>query len=247
MECNTFVLWEQFKLFISFFIGVFVGCFLFSLIYIYFLFKNFNKNIRLKSTKNNKLNLEQVKDLIKKNQQQFRLDIKKNNNEYFDSLLRNSKNLAFEIATSFYPKSSFPYLELNINEVLILIQYIHDRLVELFDKKIICIFKLMTLRKILILKQKVLNAKNIKKFKKTNKFINFFSNTVNILNPFHWAKKLFLNQIYEVIFYKIGCAFILIVGEEVYKVYSKQIFNTNQDLDDFLQEIQQEIEKTKTK
>ncbi|MDV3164782.1 MAG: hypothetical protein Q8823_00695, partial [Candidatus Phytoplasma australasiaticum] len=82
-----------------------------------------------------------------------------------------------------------------------------------------------------------------KKIQKTNKLMNFLSTSVNIINPFYWAKKLFLQRLYHILLDKIGLAIILISGEEVYKVYSKKIFVPDQDLKLYLQNLKQELDK----
>ncbi|KND62749.1 hypothetical protein [Candidatus Phytoplasma phoenicium] len=240
------------KNFLIFFSGFFCGFFICFLIYIFCLLKNFNKKFYSLKTENNEKKYSQVNDLILKTQNQFTKDIQQKKNEFFDSLLRNSQSLALQIACDFYPNSPFPYLELTIDESLALIKYIHERIEKLFDQKIIFIFKKMTLRRIIILKQKLIDQKYIEKTKKTHKLLNICLNTVNCFNPLHWTKKLFLNKIYKTIFNKIGCAIILIVGEELYKVYSKQLFkgeqDTTQELQNFLDELRTELDaQTKVK
>lgn len=81
------------------------------------------------------------------------------------------------------------------------------------------------------------------KYRKTRKIYNVFSNTLNLLNPFHWVKTTFMKIFYDKIIFKIGCSIITIMGEEIYKIYSKKIFET-QNIDDILKELEQEIKNT---
>lgn len=235
---------KNFGIFLS---GLFCGCFICVLIYIFYLLKNFNKKFYSLKIEKDDLKYSHLKELILKTQNQFTNDIQHKKNDFFKALLHNSQNLAFQISIDFYPNSPFPYLELTIDESLVLIKYIHERIEKLFDQKIIFIFKKMTLRRIFTLKQKLIDKKYIEKTKKTNKIANICFNTINIFNPFHWAKKIFLKNVYKSIFNQIGRSIILIVGEELYKIYSKQLFKCDEDvekdLNDFLNELKTEIKQ----
>lgn len=233
----------KFQIFTAFFAGLIIGFTIFSLLYLYSVLKNLNKQKnKIKDIKNDKLSNEEMNKLIKKKQKIFRKDIKKNPNDYMPSLLNNCKNLILEASSIFYPNSPFPYLEITIEEGLTLIKYLHDRLENLFDKKIIFYFRKMTLRQIFVLKQKLIDKKYLKKYQKTNKILNFVSNTLNCFNPFHWAKKIFIKLAYSKILDKIGCAIILIIGEEIYQIYSKKMFTPTQNINDILNELEEEIE-----
>nr|WP_153368889.1 hypothetical protein [Candidatus Phytoplasma sacchari]KAB8122742.1 hypothetical protein F2B49_00740 [Candidatus Phytoplasma sacchari] len=237
----------QFRFFISFFAGLFFG-FIFSfLFYLFFLIKNFNKDFKISKVQNNDLDKKKMFSLIKETQNKFLKDIEQKNDEYIFFLFNNIKALTLKISSSFYPNSDYPYLELTIEESLALIKYIHKRIELLFEKKIIFMFKKITLRKIFIFRKKMIEKKYIRKFKKTNKLLNIFNNTINIINPFHWMKKIFLNNLYNTLINKIGCSIISISGEEIYKVYSKKIFEYEDEkkIDLFLEELQKKMDQEK--
>ena len=59
-----------------------------------------------------------------------------------------SKDLAFDIASKFYPKSKYPYLELTVDETLVLAHYVTNRLDELFKSKLLKLLRGVTLRRI---------------------------------------------------------------------------------------------------
>ncbi|KAB8121938.1 MAG: hypothetical protein BGWL_c1640 [Candidatus Phytoplasma cynodontis] len=235
----------QFRFFLSFFSGFFFG-FIFSfLFYLFFFIKNFNKEFKVSKTQNDDLDYDKMLLLIKETQKNFLKNLKKDKDEYIFFLFKNIQEMTLKVASSFYPNSNYPYLELTIEESLTLVKYIHQRIDELFNKKIIFMFKKITLRKIFLFRQKIIKKKYIRKFKKTNKILNIFTNTLNILNPFHWLKKIFLNNLYNILVNKIGCAIIFILGEEIYKIYSKKLFESNdkQNLDDFLEDLQKKIDQ----
>ncbi|WAN63617.1 hypothetical protein RS022_08180 [Candidatus Phytoplasma rubi] len=243
MDFSWLFSWDNCKIFISYFAGLISGFIFFSLLYLFSILRNFNKNIYKTENTNDKLSNEDMNKLIKDKQEIFQKDIKKKPDDYISFLLINCKNLILEVSSTFYPESDFPYLELNIKESLALIHYVHDRLDSLFNKKIIFYFKKMTLRQIFVLKQKLVDQKYVHKYRKTRKIYNVFSNTLNLLNPFHWVKITFMKIFYNKIIVKIGCSIITIMGEEIYKVYSKKIFET-QNIDDILKELEQEIKNT---
>ncbi|KXT29191.1 hypothetical protein AXA84_0279 [Candidatus Phytoplasma oryzae] len=234
----------QFRVFLVFFSGFFFG-FIFSfLLYIFLFIKKINKDQNNNLIPKNNLKSQEMMNLIKDTQNNFVKDIEKKNDEYIFFLLKNSKELILKISSSFYPKSNFPYLEFTIEESLSLIQYIHKRIDELFQKKIIFMFRKITLRRIFLLRQRMINKKNIDKLKKTNKLWNMFSNVINVINPFYWLKKVFLNNLYNVLINHIGCAIISILGEEVYKIYSKTLFQSEKNIiDNFLEDLQKELDK----
>jgi hypothetical protein len=235
----------HFNFFITFFVGMSCGIFCSFLIYLFLFLKNFNKNYKKNKTKNNNLDEQKMNLLIKETQDNFIKDIKQNKDKYMFFLFKNSKELILKVANSFFPNSNYPYLELNIEESLVLIHYIHNRIDKLFEQKILLIFKKTTLRQIFLLRKKIIEKKYISKFKKTNKTISIFSNLVNFINPFHWFKKIFFKTFYNTIMNKIGCAIILIIGEEVYKIYSKTLFKSEQNIENLLEELKKDLEKNK--
>ncbi|MEZ0180236.1 hypothetical protein ['Camptotheca acuminata' phytoplasma] len=231
--------------FTTFVFGLFSGFIMFFLLYLFSVFRSFNKKFSAKQSLNDKFTDEDMKELISKTQQKFKEYNKKKLDNYIPSLFENCKNLILETSSNLYPDSQHPYLELTMDECLSLIQYLHDRIDELFDKKIISFFKSVTLNKIMIYKKKLVDKQYIKKYKKTNKFLGTISNVVNLINPFHWTKKIFFKFFYNKIFNKIGEALILILGEEVYKIYSKKIFESDLDINDIFNELQNDLQKHK--
>ncbi|MDV3167925.1 MAG: hypothetical protein Q8781_00425 [Candidatus Phytoplasma stylosanthis] len=227
--------------FLTFMIGFFSGFISFLLLYFFSVFRKFNNKHRLKQEENSSFSVEEMKNLIQEKQKQFKEDNEKNSDEYMLLLVRNCQSLLFEVSSKFYPNSPFPYLELTIDESLILVKYVQFRIDELFNKNIISLFRKITLRKIMTLKQTLVDKKYVDKYKKTNKILNSVSNVVNIINPFHWAKKIFFKTFYNKILEKIGTTIIFIIGEEIYKIYSKKIFETDLNINDIINSIQEEV------
>ncbi|QTX03049.1 hypothetical protein LFWB_4830 [Candidatus Phytoplasma luffae] len=236
---------QYFSTFVAFLTGFFSGFLVFLLLYSFSMIRTFNKKKNIKETKNNNFSKKDMLELIEKKQKKFQEENQKKNDDYFLHLFQNCQELILEISSKFYPDSSFPYLELTLDEVLILVQYIHDRVDELFNKKILFLFRRITLKKIILLRKSILEKKYIQKYKKTNKVLSRISNVVNVINPFHWTKKIFFKLFYNKILTKIGDTIILILGEEIYKIYSKTIFKSELNLNDLMEEIEKELNENK--
>lgn len=224
----------------SFLTGLFTGFVVALLLYIFVSIKNFNKRSKIHKSKY-EITDEEINQLIKDTQEEFKNNMNEKKDEFMMILYQSVRKLIFETSHKFYPDSPFPYLEITLDESLTFMKYLQQRIDELFENKMVRMFKKMTLRRIFTLKQKLVDKKYIDKYKKTNKAIGFVTGTLNLINPFHWAKKLFFNRFYKSMFEKIGCAILVIVGEEVYKVYSKTIFTSEQNLEDYLKELQEVV------
>lgn len=73
---------NNYKIFISYFVGLISGFIFFSLVYLFSILRNFNKNIYKTENTNDKLSNEDINKLIKEKQEIFRQDIKKKPDDY---------------------------------------------------------------------------------------------------------------------------------------------------------------------
>lgn len=48
---------------------------------------------------------------------------------------------------------------------------------------------------------------------------------LNVVNLVYWFRRLVLNNVIYVIMIKLGLVVILLIGEEMYKIYFKKVFN----------------------
>jgi hypothetical protein len=65
---------------------------------------------------------------------------------------------------------------------------------------------------------------------------------LKVVNPFYWIKKGTVDQAIKIILRKISLNSIQIVGEETYKIYSKQIFESPVDPELSMEELEEYIE-----
>lgn len=148
------------------------------------------------------------------------------------------------VAQKYYPESNHPIYELNINELVILAHYITDRIDKVFDKGLLRYFKNMSISKVLTIldiNKKVQSNKVVKTVKKVNPIVKAVKTIANVANPIHWGKKLLFSGIIGVVLNRASLMVIDIVGSETVKVYSKRLFNEENNL---LEEIiEKEIEE----
>lgn len=231
---------------ISFFSGIFMGMLIVGLLYLLSVIKGLKQPFKHHDTQEEDIDEEEIKWLIKDAQTQFENKIERELEGYGAMLLRLNKDLARDIATKFYPKSKYPFLELTIDEGLALIGYIEKRVDEMFEARFLKIFRGLTIRRIVELKDTkdvVENTKLGKTAKKYNKVTTAVFATLNALNPVYWFKKLVVNNVINLVMVKMGLVIIGITGEETYKIYSKKMFNEERTIDSNLEDIYNEINK----
>lgn len=233
MLINTNLSFAQFS---SFFLGIGVGFLLMLLIYVYAVIKSLKKGLKTKNADVIDINEEEIKWLIEDARKRFKNKKQRKERGYGNHLYDVSKDLAFDIASKFYPKSKYPYLELTVDETLVLAHYVTNRLDELFKSKLLKLLRGVTLRRIAEFndtKTKIEKTKVVKSVKKY-KVVNVISNTVkalNVANPLLWFRRLTFDQAIQIILIKIGLAVVSITGEETYKIYSKSVFNEEKTID----------------
>ena len=66
--------------------------------------------------------------------------------------------------------------------------------------------------------------------------------SINIFNPLYWARRAFLNTALDLVINKLCISIIGIVGEEVYKIYSKRVFEEERYIDTQVDELVKSME-----
>ncbi len=231
-----------------FFAGVTFGFMFLLMFYFYTILQaQRNKNFYKKAIEPD-IDAEEIKLLIKDAQSQFKNKKDRESIGLVNHLKAVSLELSKDIATKFYPSSKYPLLELTIQETLLLGHYITDRVDRLFDAKLLRIFRGKTLASIMSLyevKEKVDDSAvmKVEKKLKVRKRIGDFFTAMNIANPAFWIKKVTVDKLTETITIKICLAIIGIVGEETYKIYSKNVFEVEKVIDTGVDSIYDEIQK----
>lgn len=231
-----------------FFAGVMFGFLFLLLLYLYTILQTMRNKDFYKKAIEPDIDAEEIKLLIKDAQEQFKNKKDRDDAGLVNHLRSIALELSKDIATKFYPTSKYPLLELTIQETLLLGHYITDRVDRLFDAKLLKIFRGKTLASLMSLyevKEKVDDSavmKVEKKFKVRKRIGDIFS-AINIANPAYWIKKVTVDKLTQTIILKICLAIIGIVGEETYKIYSKNVFEMEKVIDTGVDGIYESIQK----
>ncbi len=234
---------------ITFFSGVLFGFILMALWYIVAVLASLNKGIRKRGVDVEDIDQKEIEWLINDAHKSFKNKQKRNEVGFGQYLLDLSLELSNDIATKFYPRSKYPYLELSLDESLILLRYVSDRFNELLNKPILKMFKGMTLRRLITLNDAKVKIDNNLIVKTSNKLKAFeiFKNSMmvlNVVNPIYWFRRLVLDNVTNAVMVKLGLVVISLTGEETYKIYSKKVFNEERELDSGIEAIYKAMENT---
>ena len=230
-----FELWGiniDYKLILSFLIGIVLGFILALLIYAILVLSSLgSKKFRVK-TELDDLTLQEVKDLVNKAHHEYKDNNLRGDTPKFSHCLAICKDLAYVIASRYYPNSKYPLLELSVDEAVSLMGYIKERLNDILDRrglKLFKKFKISTIFDLSIKSSKVVQSKAYEVGKNVSKGVSTAKKIINIINPAWWIRKGTTDIIINIVLNKLYLILITIVGEETYKIYSKKFLKETQD------------------
>ena len=238
LEINIFSL-------IAFLSGIFAGFVILGLIYFIGCLRSITKKKNKINKIINEISQEEIKEIIFKYQDAFKDEKKRRKEIPFDYFKSSIYSLMNEIAGKFYPKSKRPLLELSFDELLLLDNYIAKKIDDLLSRKGLILFrklKLSTIMNLVDKKTAIDNNKavnSIKKYK-LKKVYDVFLFSLNLINPYLWFKKIIVNPAINILLNKVFIVCYSIVGEETYNIYSKQIFNND---DNEIKQLLNDIDK----
>ncbi len=218
------------------------------LIYLVAVVNSLNKEIKTKSVDEEDIDEKEIKWLIKDAHQQFKDKKVRDSVGFGPHLMNLSIELMHDISVKFYPQSRYPYLELTLDESLLLMKYISDRFNTLLEKPILKMFRGITLRRLVSLKdaKDKVDANLIVKTSNKLKLNQLFKNTMmvlNVVNPVYWFRRLVLDNVTNAVMIKLGLVVLSLTGEETYKIYSKKVFHTEKELESDLESLYKEMEE----
>ncbi len=230
---------------IIFLTGILIGLVIAGCFYTILLLKSLKK---VKKIKKITVDNEEIEDIVKNIKIDLQKDCKgKSLGTKFNYLGDAIKQLVTKIAKSYYPKSKHPLMELSIEEVLITINYISERINKMFDKPVLRLIMKVTIKQLFTIYdfKKRLDHRMIKN---TSNVIKRGFMVKNILNPYYWTNKILVGQAIYFTSNKLFAIVIDIVAEETTKVYSKKLFNTDQkmlnlEMEKSLQDLEKYIEE----
>lgn len=235
----------NFETIISFIFGIFFGIALICLIYAILVVASLGDKKFFIKTQDDSLTLEETQQLIIDAQKSFKdkkLRGKTGKVSYCGKL---STDLAYGIASRFYPKSKYPLLEISIDEAIMLLEYIDKRIDDILSKgvlKTLRRFKISFITDMSLKTTAVMNSRAFNVGKNVTKTITTAKKVINIINPLNWGKRLIVDSALSIAINKLCLIVIQIVGEETYKIYSKKVLNKEVDFESNVEELARSID-----
>lgn len=245
----TLAIQFNFSILISFLLGIVLGVIIAVLIYLILVLSTMNKNKKVFKPQVENVDSSEIIALIEEAKKEFKDERLRSDTPYVSYAIDISKKMIYEIAHKFYPKSKRPLFEISIDEAFMLFNYISNRLDELLDHKGLRFLKKFKISFIIGLYdvKEDLNENDIikatKKYKLKNAF-NAAKNALNIINPVYWIRKYVTSKAINIILKKLCVVMISVAGEETYKIYSKSIYNTDDEIDTGVEELIDDLDET---
>lgn len=233
----------------GFIVGIIFGFILFALIYLILVLASFKRKEPVVYKNQAEVDDEEIKKIIDDCAKGFKEQChSKPVGEKMEALKPTATTLIGDIAKKYYPTSPHPVAELSIDETILLFGYITKRVDELLNVKGIKYFRKYRISKVLSMidtKKRIEETKVVKAAKRAQlpKIASVGWAVLNAINPVYWVKKLIINPTFSATANKLLDIIIRIVGEETAKVYSKSIFNNDQEIDMMINELDKEYEE----
>ena len=235
----------DYRIIIAFIVGMIMGMILLCLIYALLVLlslrdKKFRTKVNPESLKES-----EALEMIARAQASFkdkslRGDMTKS--QYFRRL---TSELVYGIASSFYPDSKYPLLEITVDEAIDLIGYVQTELNIIFDKKLIKLLKRLKISDVVSMSLSTKNVVDSKAFKMTKSVSNVASKikkAVDYINPVNWFRRLVVDNVIKIVVNKLYLVTLGIVGEQAYKIYSKSALKVETEIDSGVNELVDSIE-----
>ncbi len=232
---------------LSFLIGIFLGAMIICAIYGIMVLSSVRNKTFLVKNESDDLTTTEVKEMILLAQKSFKDKALRGETKRIQHCMKLVGDLASGIASRFYPKSKYPLLELSVDEALMLVVYVEKRLEEIIDRPGLRLFKKIKVSTIYELTTKtnqVLDTKAFKAAKEVSNTVNTIKKVINIVNPAWWFRKIVIDNTVNIITERLCLVVLAIVGEEVYKIYSKMVFNKDINITSTVDEILNQIDKS---
>ena len=230
--------------------GIIIGFIIFAAFYLVLILRGVKQAEKMQELLTSKEDIKKnhmAKKVINAAQDRFREEV----DEYsLKQKLECTKDISFklinDIAKVYYPDSKYPLSEISIEEIIKLNQYILERIEKIFQNRFLRLFKGVKISRLMWVidtKKEMDNNKLLKVAKKMNleNAIPKVLNALNIFNPAYWTNKITLSSIDYLVVNKVLLLLINIVGMETAKVYSKNLFEENDDIDEMIENIEKEI------
>ncbi len=231
--------------------GIIIGFIIFALFYLLVVLRSVKKAEKMQALLTSKEDIKKnkiAKQVIAAAQDKFIEEVE----EYsIKQKLECAKDISFklinDVATVYYPDSKHPLSEISIEELIKLNLYITERIEKIFQNRILKMFKGVKISRLMWIidtKTQVENNKLIKAARKMHleNVVPKILNVLNIFNPAYWGNRITLSSIEYLVVNKVLLLLINVVGIETAKVYSKNLFEEKDDVDEILEGIEKELD-----
>ena len=231
---------------VSFIIGIFLGAMIVCGIYAFAVLASLRNKKFLLKVETDDVKIEEIKQMILDAQIAYKDKELRADHSRIAYCTDICKKLAIDIAAKFYPNSKYPLLELTIDELMMLIVYIEGRLEEIFNRRGLRLIKRVNVATIFDVTNKtnqVMDSKAFQVTKEVGGAIGTIKKVVNVVNPAWWIRKLVIDNTVNFITDKLCLVTIAIIGEEIYKIYSKTVFNEDKEINTNVDQLLNQIDK----
>ena len=235
----------SFSTILSFLFGILFGIALIGLIYAIIVVASIGDKKYFLKTEDDSLTEAEAKDLIYEAQRAYKDKKLRGKTGRVAHCYSLSKDLAYGIASRFYPKSKYPLLEITVDEAILLLGYIEKRLDEILGKRGIRLIRKMKISFIADVSRKTSSVVNSRAFNvgvDVTKSVGKVHKILSIINPVNWGKRLAFDTVMPKILDKLCLVVITVVGEETFKIYSKKVLNKEVNIETNIDEITSAID-----
>lgn len=217
--------------------GIVIGFVLCFVIYLCLVLSAFKKEGEIKEENDIEIEDETILKMIKSSKNQYIEESSSlTTTQKLDLVKTISLRLVNDIAKMYYPESDYPIYELNVDELLMLCHYITDRINSIFKGPIMKHLKKLKVSQVVKLidfKKKIDENKVLKAANKAKvpKLLSGVGAVLNVVNPVYWVRKVMINTTTLVLTKKVALTIFDVIGVETTKVYSKSVFNKENNLE----------------
>ena len=232
---------------LSFLLGIVIGAVLLFLIYLLLVVLSLRDKKFFVKTDNDTLTEAKAKEMIIEAQKAFKDKELRGKDPKFTHFRHIVADLTYGIASSFFPNSKYPLLELSVDESIELLGYVRTRIDEILNRRVLRVLRRPKLSTIFNLSQSTATAMNTKAFKISQNAVKKITTIGKIwgyVNPAGIIKKPFTKG-KDIILDKVYLACITIVGEEAFKIYSKSVLKEEVTIETGLEEMLNDDEDLK--
>ncbi|XMB86972.1 hypothetical protein RJG79_04030 [Mycoplasmatota bacterium WC44] len=232
----------------AFLIGIFLGLFIAGIFYALLVLKAIKKTEKIKLRMPKSTDEAECLAIVERAKKDYKQRKRyKSIGERFLLTRDLSERIAYDIARYHFPDSKQPFLEISTYELLESIKYICSRIETILEKRPLNRLKDLSGIQVLTMFEftdKVKENKTLQLARKATEssVVKAAKGVMSVFSPSYFIRNTVVNSTLNLSIDTLCLVVLNIVGEEVYKVYSKKLFNKDVDgiLDDEINKLLEE-------